>query len=129
MAGHGDDAVHALGRPPIDTGDWQPWRDRIDALAACPNVAMKVSVGLDVLTAWPAWDADDIRPAVAHVAGALGPERLMLSSNWPVVTLRADHETAWSDMAALLDELLPDAADRARVRGGTAVAAYRLDRS
>ena len=120
--------VDHLGRPPIETGDWQPWRDRIDALAACPNIAMKVSVGLDVLTAWPAWNADEIRPAVTHVVDRLGPERLMLSSNWPVVTLRADHETAWADIGSLLDELLPHAADRARVRGGTAEAAYRLDR-
>ncbi|MBF0817077.1 amidohydrolase family protein [Microbacterium paludicola] len=121
--------VDHLGRPPIDTGDWDPWRERMNELATCPNVALKVSVGLDVLTAWPEWRADDIRPAVAHVVDRLGAARLMLASNWPVVTLRADHETAWRDVASLLDAHLPDAEDRARVRGGTAVAAYRLDRS
>ena len=44
--------VDHLARPPLDSGGWQPWANQVGELARCPGVALKVSVGVDALTAW-----------------------------------------------------------------------------
>ncbi|GAA5120282.1 amidohydrolase family protein [Pseudonocardia adelaidensis] len=120
--------VDHLARPPLETGDLDPWVARLAALAACPNVAMKVSIGVDLLTAWDRWDPAAIAPAVAHAVAAFGPQRLMLASNWPVVTVRADYGTAVRDLDAAVAAAGVDDAGLAEVRGGTATRWYRLPR-
>lgn len=120
--------VDHLGRPPIDTGGWQPWADNIAALARSENVSVKVSVGINVLSAWDEWEPEAVRPFIAHVARLFGADRLMLASNWPVVLLRADYGTAWGDLRAALLEEFPDSAARDAVLGGTAERVYGLDR-
>ena len=106
-------ATPPLGRP--DAGAWGEW---IDRLAALPSVAVKVSVGGDVLTGWD-WDAGALAPYVGWALEAFGPERAMLAGNWPVVRLAADHATAWGSLrAAVAAET--SAAGLARVEGGTA---------
>jgi L-fuconolactonase len=91
-------------------------------------VALKVSIGIDLLTSWPGWDPAALVPAVAHAVAAFGPDRLMLASNWPVVTLRADYATALRDLDAAVVATGVDEAGLADVRGGTAVRWYRLPR-
>jgi len=121
--------VDHLGRPPIDTGGWEPWAGNVARLAENPNVSAKVSVGIDVLGAWDAWDLDAVAPFARHVAGLFGPERLLAASNWPVVLLRADYATAWNGIRSVLEAEYADAGDRAAVLGGTASRIYRLDRT
>ncbi|MFS0866073.1 amidohydrolase [Microbacterium sp. 179-B 1A2 NHS] len=120
--------VDHLGRPPIDTGGWQPWADNIAALAGSENVSVKVSVGINVLSAWEEWDADAVRPFIHHVATLFGPDRVMLASNWPVVLLRAEYATAWGDLRAVLLDEFPEPAARDAALGGTAERVYGLDR-
>ena len=120
--------VDHLARPPLETGELDGWAARLAALAACPNVALKVSIGIDLLTSWPRWDAAALAPVVAHAVAAFGPDRLMLASNWPVVTLRADYATALRDLDAAVVATGVDEAGLADVRGGTAVRWYRLPR-
>jgi L-fuconolactonase len=117
-----------LARPPLETGDLDGWVARLAALAACPNVALKVSIGVDLLSAWDRWDPAAIASAVAHAVRAFGPERLMLASNWPVVTVRADYGTAVRDLDAAVAAAGVDEAGLAEVRGGTATRWYRLPR-
>jgi L-fuconolactonase len=109
--------VDHLARPPVDGGPFAPWASRVRALAERPNIAMKVSIGIDALTAWDAWS--DVSRYVGHAVECFGPSRLMLASNWPVVLLRASYERAWNELAAAC-ESHPD------VLGGTAVRWYRL---
>jgi L-fuconolactonase len=120
--------VDHLARPPLETGDLDGWSDRLAALAACPNVALKLSIGIDLLTSWERWDPAVIAPAVAHAVTAFGPERLMLASNWPVVTLRADYATALHDLEAAAVAAGVDDAGLAEVRTGTARRWYGLPR-
>jgi L-fuconolactonase len=117
--------VDHLGRPPVEVGGWQPWAAQLRDLSGCPNVAVKLSVGLDVLTAWPEWSPAELRPYVGWVAECFGPQRLMLASNWPVVTLRASYAQAWSDLESAVADLFAGA-DRQRVLAGTAVEWYGL---
>jgi L-fuconolactonase len=121
--------VDHLARPPLETGDLDGWVERLAALAACPNLALKLSIGIDLLTSWERWDPAMIAPAVAHAVKAFGPDRLMLASNWPVVTLRADYATALRDLDAAVVAAGVDEAGLAEVRGGTATRWYRLPRS
>jgi L-fuconolactonase len=120
--------IDHLGRPPVETGGWDPWAQHLDELAGCPNVAVKLSVGLDVLTAWPRWSARELRPYVVGVCDRFGPARVMLASNWPVVTLRAGYQQAWGDVEAVVRERYAGA-DLARVLGGTAARWYGLDQA
>ncbi|SMH48853.1 L-fuconolactonase [Rathayibacter oskolensis] len=120
--------VDHLGRPPVDSGGWLPWAGNIARLAGNANVSVKVSVGIDVLSAWAAWDIDAVTPFIRHVAGLFGPDRLMAASNWPVVLLRTDYATAWNDIRAALTAEFADPEDRRAVLGGTASRVYRLER-
>jgi L-fucono-1,5-lactonase len=119
--------VDHLARPPLDTGGWNPWAGQVAELASCPGVALKVSVGVDALTAWPTWQPEVLRPYVAHVLDHFGPARLLLASNWPVVLLRATYEQAWTDLSDAVVAAGAGAEDLAHVTGRTASAWYRLD--
>ena len=117
--------IDHLGRPPVEVRGWEPWASHLGALADCPNVAVKLSVGLDVLTAWPKWQAEDLRPYVDELGARFGPARLMLASNWPVVTLRASYAQAWCDVERTAVDLF-SGAELERVLAGTAVEWYGL---
>lgn len=117
--------VDHLARPPLDGGDSDRWRASVGALAGRPNLAIKLSVGVDVLTRWRAWQPAALRPYLAYALERFGPHRCMLASNWPVSLLRVDYATGWSDLRSLVADLAP--AELARVSGGTAAEWYRLD--
>ena len=118
--------VDHLGRPPLENQGWEPWASHIRELASCPNVALKVSVGIDALTAWSGWDPSVLEPYIRFVTETLGPRRLMLASNWPVILLRTTYHQAWTDLSRLVFDLLEDQEDREAVLGGTAERWYRL---
>ena len=119
--------VDHLGRPPLDTGGWNPWADHLAELARSPAVALKVSVGIDALTAWVAWDPAELDRYIAHAVDQFGADRLLLGSNWPVVLLRTSYASAWNDVRSLLFAQLSTDDERAAVVGGTAARVYGLD--
>src|SRR5690606_30813780 len=94
--------VDHLARPPLDGSDRNAWERRIEALAGRPNVAMKVSVGIDVLSRWERWEPEALHPYVRHAVETFGPQRLLLASNWPVVELATDYRHAVTDLRAVL---------------------------
>jgi len=118
--------VDHLGRPPVDSDGWQPWADNVARLAANPNVAIKVSVGIDALTAWPEWTAARLERYVGHVAEVFGSARMLLASNWPVILLRASYGSAWADLRELACRHLPAEEDQLRLTGGNAEQWYRI---
>jgi L-fuconolactonase len=121
--------VDHLARPPLDTRGWDPWAEQVAELASCPGVALKISVGVDALTAWSAWRPAVLRPYVAHVLDRFGPSRLMLASNWPVVLLRATYAEAWRDLSDAVVGAGAGPADLTEVTGGSASRWYGLDAS
>ena len=118
--------VDHLARPPVDTGGWQPWAGQVAALAALPAVSMKLSVGIDVLTAWNSWRPPELAPYVDWALGRFGPQRVMLASNWPVVLLRGSYAQVWGDLTDLVRARDLSADELQDVMGGTAVRAYGL---
>jgi L-fuconolactonase len=118
--------VDHLGRPPIDSGGWEPWAANMRELAKSEGVAVKVSIGIDVLTAWAAWDDSALERYVGYIAEQFDARCLMLASNWPVVLLRASYADAWRDLQALAFAHFTSPDDQLELLGGTAERWYRL---
>ncbi|MGH4030197.1 amidohydrolase family protein [Actinomycetota bacterium Odt1-20B] len=79
-----------LGKPPIASGDLEPWSTHIRALAGLPNTVAKLS-GLVTEAAPGKWTPADLRPYTDTALDAFGPSRLMFGSDWPVCTVRASY--------------------------------------
>jgi L-fuconolactonase len=116
--------VDHLARPPIESGGWEPWATQLGRLAACPQAGLKVSLGIDLLTALSDWP-DELDRYLAWAVECFGPDRLMLASNWPVILLRASYQQAWSALRSAVERVLPSPNERAAVLGGTAAHYYR----
>ncbi len=76
------------GVPDVKAGALEPWKSNIAELAACPNVACKVS-GLVAYADPATWSAGVLRPWVEHVLEEFGWDRVVWGSDWPVCTLSA----------------------------------------
>ncbi|MFI0465194.1 MULTISPECIES: amidohydrolase family protein [Saccharopolyspora] len=109
-------------KPPVATGELEPWASRIRALAAHPNVVCKLS-GLVTEDDW-ARQPDPVRlePYVDVVLEAFGPGRLMFGSDWPVCLLAADYGQVMGVARQLTAGL--DDRQRAAVFGATAREVY-----
>lgn len=118
--------VDHLARPPLDTAGWQPWAQQLADLSGCPNVALKVSIGIDVLTSWAAWTAAELTPYVDWAVQCFGPSRLMMASNWPMVLLRCSYGHAWADLVESVRLAGIGGAELDEVLGGTAARWYDL---
>jgi predicted TIM-barrel fold metal-dependent hydrolase len=78
---------------------WAEWRDGLRALAACPNVAIKLS-GLGMLDHH--WTIESLRPYVLEAIDAFGTGRAMFASNFPVDRLFGTYEALWQAYAAIV---------------------------
>lgn len=115
--------VDHLSKPPITTGEREPWATHLRALAAAPNVYCKLS-GMVTEADWIRWTVSDLRPYADVALDAFGAHRLMFGSDWPVCLLAG----TYAQVVTVAEELCSalSATERAEVFGGTAVRAYRL---
>ncbi|MET9493644.1 amidohydrolase family protein [Streptomyces sp. NPDC006552] len=79
-----------LGKPPIASGELEPWRTDVRALAALPNTVAKLS-GMVTEADPAAWTVETLKPYAQTVLDAFGPGRVMFGSDWPVCTLAASY--------------------------------------
>lgn len=112
-----------LGKPPIASGDLEPWAGAVRRLASLPNVTGKLS-GLVTEADVGAWTVADLRPFADTALEAFGPDRLMFGSDWPVCRLAADYAGVLSAARALTDGL--SGAERSAVFADTAARTYGL---
>jgi predicted TIM-barrel fold metal-dependent hydrolase len=77
------------------------------ALAACPNVQVKLS-GFGMLDHH--WTEDSLRPLVYEAIDAFGSARCMFASNFPVCSLYTSYRRLWQ----AYDNLLAQAAAHER---------------
>lgn len=108
---------------PAPGEDLARWRADLAALAACPNVMVKMS-GL-VTEAGPGWTVALLRPVVDALIEDFGPDRILWGSDWPVLLLAATHDAWWTATGDLLAPL--GEAERAAILGGNAAQVYRLE--
>ncbi|MER7847871.1 amidohydrolase family protein [Kitasatospora sp. NPDC096077] len=112
-----------LGKPPVASGELEPWARRLRRFAALPNTVAKLS-GLVTEADWAHWTIPDLRPYADLALEAFGPDRLMFGSDWPVCLLAAPYGRVLATARELTSALGTD--ERAEVFGGTAVRAYDL---
>lgn len=124
LGSHPDLAVviDHCAKPDIAAGTWQPWADRIAALARHTGAHCKLS-GL-LTEAGLAWTVDAIRRYVDHVLACFGPGRVMWGSDWPVLALVASYGEWVGASEALLAGL--SASERAAIHGDNARRFYGL---
>jgi predicted TIM-barrel fold metal-dependent hydrolase len=108
------------GVPDVAAGDWEIWRQGVDAIAAFPNVVVKLS-GITAYCGAAATLAR-VRPYVEHLLQVFGPDRMLWGSDWPVVNLGVGLP-GWIDMTRDLLAGLSDA-ERFAVCRGTAQRIY-----
>jgi L-fuconolactonase len=110
-------------KPPVASGDVEPWASGVRALAKLPNVACKLS-GLVTEADWGSWTVADLKPYADVVLDAFGPGRVAFGSDWPVCTVAA----SYAEVVAAAEELTAGLteAERDEVFGGTARRVYRL---
>jgi L-fuconolactonase len=107
-------------KPDIAHRQWQPWAERMAALARCANVQVKLS-GL-VTEAAASWREDDLGPYVRHLLVNFGVRRVIWGSDWPVLELAGSYRRWFDAASSLTASLAADA--RALVFGGNAARTY-----
>ena len=116
--------VDHLAKPPVATGDLEPWATLIEGFRGLGNVTCKVS-GLVTEASWSTWEPLDLVPYVQVAVEVFGPDRLMFGSDWPVCLLAGTYAEVHAAALTIFHGLLGDDLDS--VLGGCAVRTY-LDR-
>jgi L-fuconolactonase len=112
-----------IAKPTIAAGHDDPWRERMPALAALPNVAVKLS-GMVTEADWASWQPADLKPFVGSVVDSFGVERLMFGSDWPVCLLATSYAGVVQGLFKALGTL--SSADKTAIFGSNAQRVYRL---
>jgi len=115
--------IDHLAKPPIATGEQQPWADLIARFGELPNVSCKLS-GMVTEARLHDWSVADLRPYAQHVLGVFGPERALYGSDWPVSLAAAPYARVIGAARELIAGL--STAEQAAVMGDTAVRVYGL---
>jgi predicted TIM-barrel fold metal-dependent hydrolase len=106
---------------PDDTDGWAVWRNGMKALAALPNVAVKMS-GMGFT--WRPWNLEQARPYVLETIETFGTDRAMFASNFPTDKLFGSFEKHLGAYDAITADFGAD--ERAALFAGNANRIYRL---
>lgn len=114
--------------PPVGAGadaagDWAAWEADLCALAALPNVSVKLS-GLVKHGPWGAIEPALFVPCLDAVVAAFGFERCMIGSDWPVALLSASYAQTIAVVTSWL--AARPAHEREAIMGGNAERIYKL---
>lgn len=119
--------IDHCAKPRMESPPEPAWLAGMRALAAFPQVHCKLSGLMTELPATlrqPEAALVAMQPVVTEVLRLFGPERLLWGSDWPVLTLAADHRL-WEQLTDRLLEGLA-AHERTAVLGGNASRFYGL---
>ena len=112
-----------MAKPKIAANAMEPWRTQIKELSLRENVACKVS-GL-VTEADPlGWTSEQLHRYVEAVLESFGPDRIMVGSDWPVLSARCDYARWWKLIEQWITPLSVD--ERSKITQGTARRIYNL---
>ena len=123
-AAHGDTSIivnHAGMPVDRDTKALLLWRAGMRALAAQPNVWLKIS-GLGMVD-WR-WTEDSIRPFVLETIEIFGPDRCMFASNFPVDKLYSSFDVLYDAFKRIVSDFT--IGERRKLFSDTALAVYRI---
>ncbi|MGI4758865.1 MAG: amidohydrolase family protein [Janthinobacterium lividum] len=111
-----------MAKPSIASGTIEPWARNLRELARRPHVTCKIS-GM-VTEASAAWTVDDLTPYLDVVLDAFTPARLMIGTDWPVLTPRCSYSQWWQTVMDWAAHLSID--EQRDLQGGTAARVYDL---
>ncbi|EEA04461.1 amidohydrolase 2 [Burkholderia sp. H160] len=80
---------------------YRAWREGMRMLAACPNIAVKIS-GLAMFD--HRWTVESLRPYVLETIDTFGVERAMFASNFPVDRLFGSYTDLWRAYASIVGD-------------------------
>jgi predicted TIM-barrel fold metal-dependent hydrolase len=80
---------------------YRAWREGMRLLAACPNIAVKIS-GLAMFDHH--WTVESLRPYVLETIDTFGVERAMFASNFPVDRLFGSYTDLWRAYASIVGD-------------------------
>lgn len=86
-------------KPEISKNNFNEWAKQIQQISNHSNVYCKLS-GL-VTEADNSWINEDIMPYATHILGAFGADKIMYSSDWPVVNLASSYNE-WLNLAKII---------------------------
>ncbi|GAA2576292.1 amidohydrolase family protein [Dactylosporangium fulvum] len=112
-----------IAKPRIAESRDDPWTQGMPALAAEPNVSVKLS-GMVTEADWASWTPDDLRPFVGRVVEWFTPQRLLFGSDWPVCLLAGSYEDVLAGLTAALPAMSPSELEL--VFGGNAEHTYGI---
>ena len=113
-----------IAKPEIRDGVFEPWGERLAALASHrDHVWCKLS-GMITEADWQTWTPADLEPYVRHAVAAFGAGRCMFGTDWPVCLVAGSYGRVVGALRACLDRV--DDASQQQIFGGSAVEAYRL---
>jgi L-fuconolactonase len=113
-----------IAKPPIRSGELQPWARDLTELARRPNVFCKLS-GVVTEAEYTSWTYEQILPFMETALEAFTPARLMFGSDWPVCRVA----TAYVDWVRTVNRFAAtlSVAEREAFFHTTAARAYRLE--
>lgn len=112
-----------FGKPAIAAQQMEPWATQVQALAALPNVWVKLS-GLVTEASHAHWVPADLQPYIDHMLQCFGSGRMLFGSDWPVVDLAGSYERWVAAAVAATSHLTAVQQDDIFMRNATHV--YRL---
>ncbi|MGA7110778.1 MAG: amidohydrolase family protein [Terracidiphilus sp.] len=112
-----------LAKPPIASGQREPWKRDLKELAQFPNVYCKLS-GMVTEAKWKQWRPDEFTPYLDAVFEAFGASRLMIGSDWPVCTLSSSYSETIGIVLNYTAQLSADQRDA--VLGGNCAKVYDI---
>lgn len=113
-----------LAKPDIANGQFTDWDTKIRAFACRENVFCKLS-GMVTEDDWHHWSAEGLRPYFETVLDAFGPSRLMVGSDWPVLTVACTYRHWWETVDSWIAPL--SHSERTEIQGGVAGRVYQID--
>lgn len=113
-----------LGKPDIAHSAFQSWRSDIQQLALRDNVSCKLS-GMVTEADWVLWTPEALFPYFECALEAFGPSRLMVGTDWPVLTVACGYSQWWTVVENWLKPL--SQSERDLIEGGVATRVYKLE--
>lgn len=113
-----------IAKPDIKNRALSPWKDEMAKLARYPNVYVKLS-GMVTEADWHRWKPADFAPYLDATLEYFGTDRVMIGSDWPVCKLAGEYD----DIMGIVTDFLSDfsGAEKAKILGGNAMKAYKID--
>ena len=112
-----------IAKPSIAASEIEAWSTDIRELARRPNVSCKLS-GMVTEADFEDWSPEQLEPYCDVVLEAFGPGRIMVGTDWPVITVGCSYVRWWQIVEAWVARL--SEAEQAAILGGNATRTYAL---